>query len=308
MAAPGATPNYGAPLVPYLPSALGKVETVRGVRMCVLGLILDIVLGSFALLGSGAALLVVGADPLAMLGAMLPGAFDPAISGGPPSLLILGGAVIGLLITFVINFILALISTSEIYRGADEYGPEHGRNSRRGVVFMWVGTALSTTAAVLVAYLAIAGRTIFLPLAPREPIGFGGQITGTVFVPLLATVLWTGGVAAKAQMYRHMVRSLQPPQTRRWSDAASIVIPVLGGVGIAIVGFATLGLIALLQGPPGSGGAAEFTSLERLLVGGLFFPTGLAVAGYAVFLFIYQRTSQRLAEGLTAARAMVQPR
>src|SRR5207249_1682676 len=63
---------------------------------------------------------------------------------------ITGSAVCGLVIVFVINFIVSLMAVIRMHHGANEYGPQHAANARRGVLFKWIGTTLSTIAALLV--------------------------------------------------------------------------------------------------------------------------------------------------------------
>ncbi len=194
-----------------------------------------------------------------------------------PVAAVLGAAVCGLLIVFVINFIVSLMSVFKMHHGADEYGPEHSRNARLGVMYKWIGTGLSTTAAILVAYLVFGGLSAFF---------VPGQVPVAVYIPLLVTVIWTAGVSCKGQMYRHMVRALQPPETRRRSDIASLIIPVLGVVALGVVGYATARVVGLIQNPVGLD-PLRAIQLSQLLIGGVFLPPGLAVAGYVIFLTVY---------------------
>ena len=240
-----ANPVPAGPPVPYWPSVIVKPETVRGVGMYYVNLILDIIFGVFALVVGLSAVFVASAtDPISAIG----------ITAA------LGAASCGLIIVFVINFIMSLMSVLRMHHGSDEYGPEHAMNARRGVLFKWVGTSLSTLAAILVVYLLIAGSTAF---------AFGGPVPATVYVPLLITAFWTAGVTAKAQMYRFMVRSLQPPETRQWSDLASALIPALGIIGIAIVGYFTARVIDLISNP-GPVTAIEASRLSEIMIGGVF--------------------------------------
>ena len=269
-----ATPAAPGPPVPYWPSVVIKPETIRGVGTYYVNLILDIIFGAFALVvGVSAVFVAAVSDPVSAIGVTAA----------------LGAASCGLVIVFVINFIMSLMSVLRMHHGADEYGPEHAVNARRGVVFKWIGTGLSTMAAILVVYLVIAGSTAFI---------FGSGVSATVYIPLLITAFWTVGVSAKAQMYRFMVRSLQPPETRRWSDIASALIPALGIIGIFVVGYFTIRVIDLISNP-GSVTAQEATRLSQLMVGGVFLPPGFALLGYLIFLTIYGRTRERLSRGLS---------
>jgi len=276
MAAPMATP--AGPPIPFWPSVVIKPETVRGVQTYYANLILDILFGIFALVIGGSSLLVSTSDAASALA----------------SAAILAAASCGLVVVFVINFILSLMSVIRMHHGADEYGPEHATNARRGVMFKWIGTTLSTLAVILVVYLAVGGSSVF----------FGGRVSATLFVPLLVTIFWTAGVGAKGQMYRFMVRSLQPPQTRQLSDVASFLIPGLGMLGILTVGYATVRVLDLATNPS-IVTPEEASRLFSLLVGGIFLPPGLALVGYVVFLWIYGRTRSRLNEGLMHLYAAV---
>src|SRR3989475_242335 len=169
---------------------------------------------------------------------------------------ITGSAVCGLVIVFVINFIVSLMAVIRMHHGADEYGPQHAANARRGVLFKWVGTTLSTLAAILVVYLVLAGSSGFL---------FGGPAPTILYVPLLITIFWTAGVTSKGQMYRFMLRSLQPPETRRWSDIASILIPALGVIGIGVVGSVTARILQLLSNPSSATDPGESSRLFSFL-------------------------------------------
>jgi hypothetical protein len=267
-AAMGSTPS-----VPYWPTVVIKPETVRGVGTLFVNLILDIVFGLCALvLGVTALVVVASPDPTAAA------AFIATFAA----------ASCGLVIVFIINFTLSLMSVLRMHHGADEYGPEHAANARRGVTFKWIGASLSTLAAILVVGLVFFGSTAFF---------LAGGVPAIVYVPLLITVFWTAGVSAKAQMYRFMVRALQPPETRRWSDVASVVIPALGIVGISLVGYYTTRIVALLSAS-GSVTSQEAAQITQIMVGGVFLPPGLALIGYIVFLVVYGRTRDRLSHGL----------
>src|SRR2546427_9799273 len=175
-----------------------------------------------------------------------------------------------------------------MHHGADEYGPQHAANARRGVLFKWVGTTLSTLAAILVVYLVLAGSSGFL---------FGGPAPTILYVPLLITIFWTAGVTSKGQMYRFMLRSLQPPETRRWSDLASILIPVLGVIGIGVVGSVTARILQLLSDPSAATDQGESSRLFSFLVGGVFLPPGFALVGHGVVFWIVGKTKDRVAAG-----------
>jgi hypothetical protein len=250
--------------------------------MYYVNLILDIIFGAFAL--------VVGVSSVFIATASDAGAAIGIIAA-------VGAATCGLVIIFVINFIMSLMSVLRMHHGADEYGPEHARNTHRGWLFKWMGTTLSTAAVVLVAFLLIGGGGAFF---------LGGRVPSAVYVPLLITVFWTAGVGAKAQMYRYMVRSLQPPETRRWSDIASVLIPALGTIGLLIVGYYTARVITLLANPT-SVTIVEASRLSTIMISGVFLPPGLALVGYLVFLVIYGRTRERLSQGLAHLYAAVPP-
>ncbi len=277
-----AIPAPAGPPVPYWPTVVVKPETVRGVQTYYVNLILDIIFGVFALIIGLSSIVVATATDL-------PAAIAFAA--------VFGAAACGLIIVFVINFIVSLMSVLRMHHGADEYGPEHAVNARRGVVFKWIGTTLSTLAAILVVYLLIAGSAVFIG---------GSSVPATVYVPLLITVFWTAGVSSKAQMYRFMVRSLQPPETRRWSDLASILIPVLGIGGIVVVGYFTVRILTLAANPtamtPG-----EAAQLSQIVLGGVFLPPGFALIGYIIFLTVYGRTRDRLSQGLVQLYSSVPP-
>lgn len=270
------------PPVPYWPSVVVKPDTVRGVGLYYVNLILDVIFGAFALIiGLSAVFVAVAADPIAAI----------AVAAA------LSAATCGLVIVFIINFILSLMSVLRMHHGANEYGPEHARNARRGVMFKWIGTSLSTLAAILVVYLLVLGSSSLV---------FGTTLPPAVFVPLLITAFWTAGVTAKGQMYRHMVLSLQPPETRRWSDLASLVIPVLGAVGLVLVGYFTVRVIDVATNPSAVS-PQEASRLFQIMVGGVFLPPGFALIGYLLFLTVYGRTRDRLSQGLSHVYAAVPP-
>ena len=200
----------------------------------------------------------------------------------------------------MINFIVSLMSVFKMHHGAQEYGPEHARNARLGVVFKWTGTALSTLAAVLVVYLFLAGIST-LVVAPGQT-----SVPVAIFVPLLVTAFWTGGVSCKGQMYRYMVRSLQPPETRRRSTFASALIPVLGIAGVVVVGYVTVRVVDAIRNPAAID-PFEVARLSQTLLGGVFLPPGLALIGYVIFLSVYLKTSERLTAGLAQVHAAMAP-
>jgi hypothetical protein len=277
-----AVPAPSGPPVPYWPSIIIKPETVRGVGMYYVNLILDIIFGAFALVvGLSSIFIATASNPVAALGIIAA----------------LGAATCGLVIVFVINFIMSLMSVLRMHHGADEYGPEHARNTHRGWMFKWMGTTLSTAATILVVYLVIGGGGAFF---------FGGAVPSAVYIPLVITAFWTAGVGAKAQMYRYMVRSLQPPETRRWSDIASILIPALGTIGIVVVGYYTARVINLLANPTSVTGV-EASRLSSIMITGVFLPPGFALVGYLLFLVIYGRTRDRLSQGLAHLYRSVPP-
>jgi hypothetical protein len=277
-----AAPTPSAPPVPYWPSVVIKPDTIRGVGTLFVNLILDIIFSMCALaVGLSAVLVSASPDPIA----------------AASFIATLAAASCGLVLVFIINFILSLMSVIRMHHGADEYGPEHAANARRGVTFKWIGAGLSTTAAILVVGLVIFGTTtLFL----------AGGIPPTVYVPLLITIFWTAGVSAKAQMYRFMVRSLQPPETRRWSDIASAAIPALGIVGISLVGYYTARILGFFS-TSGVVTSQEAAQLTQIMVGGVFLPPGLALAGYVVFLVVYGRTRDRLTHGLATLYGSLPP-
>src|SRR3989442_4595921 len=126
-----------------------------------------------------------------------------------------------------------------------------------------------------------------------------------LYVPILITIFWTAGVSSKGQMYRFMLRSLQPPETRRWSDIASILIPVLGVIGIGVVGSVTARILQLLSNPSSATDPGESSRLFSYLVGGLFLPPRFALVGYVVFFLIVGKTKDRVSAGLAHLYAAV---
>lgn len=279
MTAPGA-PVAPVPM-PSLPHVVIKPETFAGIKTYKVNLVLDLVFSAFALTIALVAIFISVSDPF------------QAISFGS----LIAASACGLVIVFVINFIVSLLSVTKMHHGIAEYGPEHERHASRGVLFKWLGTAMSTAAAVLVAYLVFSGLAF---------VSLTGGIPATVYVPLLITVFWTAGVTFKGQMYRNMVRVLQPRETQRWSDVASLVIPILGILGIAAVGVATARIVAAFSNP-GSITPVEFTQLTQIIIGGIFLPPGLALFGYVLFLVVYSRTSDLLQRGLHEAYARMAP-
>lgn len=267
--------------MPYVPVVLIKPETVSGVRSYKANLVLDLVFSGFALTIALVALFYSTSTSIAAIG------FSA----------ILGAAACGLIIVFIINFIMSLMSVMKMHHGAKEYGPEHEAHARRGVLFKWLGTALSTAAAVLVVYLVLFGvGAIFT----------GSQQPTTLYIPLLITIFWTAGVTAKGQMYRSMVRALQPLDLSRISLVASLVIPSLGCLGIVAVGVATIRLQDAIVNPTLLS-PVESAQLVQVLFGGIFLPPGLALVGYAMFLHVYTKTSDRLAQGLAQVHGAMVP-
>ncbi|MGQ0797930.1 MAG: zinc-ribbon domain-containing protein [Methanobacteriota archaeon] len=267
--------------MPSFPQVIIKPETFAGIKTYKVNLVLDLVFSAFALTIALVAILISVSDPF------------QAIS----FVAIITASACGLVIVFVINFIVSLLSVTKMHHGIAEYGPEHERHASRGVLFKWLGTAMSTAAAVLVVYLLVSGLAF---------VSLTGQLPTTVYVPLLITVFWTTGVTFKGQMYRNMVRALQPPETRRWSDVASLVIPILGILGIVAVGVATARIVAAFSNPS-SLTPVEFTQLTQIILGGIFLPPGLALFGYILFLVVYNRTSDLLQRGLHEAYARMAP-
>jgi hypothetical protein len=276
MAAPAGYPYPPGPM-PYMPAVIVKPETVSGIRTYQISLVLDIVFGVFALLIGSAAVLVTASSP----------------SDAFSLISIIGASACGLVIVFVINFIVSLTAVMKMHHGADEYGADHARNATRGVLFKWLGTGLSTVATVLVVYLLISG-TFFMVS--------GGGVPMAAYIPLLVTVFWTLGVTCKGQMYRHMIRALQPAELRFRTDLASLLIPALGIVGIGVIGFVTIRLVTILQNP-GSFTSFEAAQMSQILIGGTFLPPGFALVGYVLLLMVYLRTSDRLSQGLAQVHA-----
>jgi len=280
-----AYPGYpGMVPVPSWPAVVIKPETISGIRSYQTNLILDLIFSTFALILGLTSFLLVASD------------FGTAIAVAA----LTGAASCGLVIVFVINFIVSLLSVTKMHHGADEYGPEHAKYARRGVLFKWLGTALSTIAAIMVVYMLIAFSGFFLFLGP-------GEVPAQVFIPLLVTGFWTAGVTCKGQMYRNMVRALQPAHTRGLTDMASYAIPILGLVGLGLVGVLTASVISLLSGPTGDPFA--FARLSQMLVGSVFLPAGFAIVGYAIFVIVYGQTAKQLQTGLQQLqeRFMAQP-
>src|SRR2546425_5147779 len=278
MACPTAAPT--GPPIPYWPSVVVKPDTVRGIQTYYVTLILDIIFGVFALIVGLSSILIVTSNSANAVAAAA----------------ITGSAVCGLVIVFVINFIVSLMAVIRMHHGADEYAPQPAANARRGVLFKWIGRTLSTLAAILVVSLVLAGSSGFL---------FGGAAPTILYVPLLITIFWTAGVTSKGQMYRFMLRSLQPPETRRWSDLASILIPVLGVIGIGVVGSVTARILQLLSDPSAATDQGESSRLFSFLVGGVFLPPGFALVGDVVFFWIVGKTKDRVSGGLAHLYAAV---
>jgi len=282
---PVAYPGYpGMAPVPSWPAVVIKPETLSGIRSYQTNLILDLIFSTFALILGLTSFLLVASD------------FGTAIA----AVALTGAASCGLVIVFVINFIVSLLSVTRMQHGADEYGPEHATYARRGVLFKWLGTTLSTIAAIMVVYMLLAFSGAFLLVGP-------GQVPAQVFIPLLITGFWTAGVTCKGQMYRNMVRALQPPHTRGLTDMASYAIPILGLVGLGLVGVLTASVISLLSNP-----ALDAFALARsleMLVGAVFLPAGFAIVGYAIFVIVYGQTVKQLQTGLQQLqeRLMAQP-
>lgn len=274
-------PLPGASPVPYLPAVLVNPETVQGVRTYKITLVLDIVFGGFALAIALPSLLIGTVD---LATAIVVGAT-------------LGAATCGLVIVFVINFIVSLSSVLKMHHGRNEYGLEHARNAGYGVIFKWLGTTMSVSAAVLVVYLLILGSSSFF---------FTGAVPPTVYVPVLITAFWTAGVSFKGQMYRYFVLGLQAPELRRRTDLASLLIPILGVAGLGIVGWLTIRVVEVFSGPlvvdP-----FEASRLFQMMLGAVFLPPGLAVIGYVILLLVYGKTSDRLMDGLNRLHASIAP-
>ena len=267
--------------MPYLPYVLIKPETYAGVKSYQVSLILDLIFSAFALTIALAVILVSAADPITASG----------------FLSVVGAAACGLVIVFVINFIVSLMSVMKMHHGSREYGAEHERYATRGVVFKWLGTTMSTAAAVLVVYLLLSGLLFAT---------FAGPVSSSVYIPLLITIFWTVGVTFKGQMYRNFVRALQPPEAARWSRTASLVIPVLGVLGVITVGAATARILGAF-GSPATITPVELFQLSQVLVGGVFLPPGLAIFGYILFYVVYSRTERRLTQGLYQTYQQITP-
>src|SRR5207245_6862477 len=87
------------PPVPYWPSVVVKPDTVSGVQTYYVNLILDIIFGGFALTVGIASILVTTTDPASAIAAAA----------------IIGSATCGLVIVFVIIFIVSLMSVIRIH-------------------------------------------------------------------------------------------------------------------------------------------------------------------------------------------------
>src|SRR3989441_5493615 len=105
MAVPSPAPT--GPPIPYWPSVVVKPDTVRGIQTYYVTLILDIIFGVFALIVGLSSILIVtsnSANPIAAPG-------------------ITACAGCGLVIIFVINFIVYLMAVIRRHHGADESVP-----------------------------------------------------------------------------------------------------------------------------------------------------------------------------------------
>src|SRR5213592_136002 len=98
MAVPAGTPYAPYPM-PYMPAVLVKPETVAGIRTYQIALVLDIVFAVFAMIIGLSAVLVNTADSESLLNLAA----------------ILGASVCGLIIVFVINFIVSLMSVMKMH-------------------------------------------------------------------------------------------------------------------------------------------------------------------------------------------------
>src|SRR5439155_8846138 len=92
----GAPPGYpmGPVPMPYMPAVIVKPETVSGIRTYQITLVLDIIFATFAMIIGLSAVLITTSDTA--------GAFSLAA--------LLGASVCGLVIVFVLNFIVSLMS------------------------------------------------------------------------------------------------------------------------------------------------------------------------------------------------------
>src|SRR5438128_6436249 len=106
-------------------------------------------------------------------------------------------------------------------------------------------------------------------------------------------------------MYRFMLRTLLLSKTRRWSDIASILIPVLGVIGIGVVGSVTARILQLLSDPSAATDPGEPSRLFSFLVGGVFLPPGFALVGYVVFFWIVGQAKDRVSAVLAHLYAAV---
>src|SRR5437879_621511 len=129
---------YGGPVpMPYMPAVIVKPEPGSGIRTYQITLVLDIFFATFAMIIGLSAILIVTSDTA--------GAFSLAA--------LLGASVCGLVIVFVLNFIVSLMSVLKMHHGADEYGPEHAKNATRGGVFKWLRTGPSARVTVPAGHL-----------------------------------------------------------------------------------------------------------------------------------------------------------
>src|SRR5438445_6619948 len=113
MSVPSPAPT--GPPIPYWPSVVVKPDTVRGIQTYYVTLILDIIFGVFALIVGLSSILIVTSNSANAIAAAA----------------ITGSAVCGLVIVFVINFIVSLMSVIRVLIGADEYWAKHAEKARR---------------------------------------------------------------------------------------------------------------------------------------------------------------------------------
>src|SRR2546427_12520317 len=119
--APMGYPYGGAVPMPYMPAVIVKPETVSGIRTYQITLVLDIIFATFAMIIGLSAVLITTSD-----------------TAGPFSLAaLLGASVRGLVIVFVLNLIVALMSGLKMHHGADACGPEHATHAPRGRAVQW---------------------------------------------------------------------------------------------------------------------------------------------------------------------------
>src|SRR5437879_12154125 len=111
-------PRHALAVLPFpdWTSVVGKPYTVRGIQTYYVTLILDMIFGVFALIVGLSSILITVTDPASAIAAAA----------------ITGSAACGLVIVFVINFIVSLMAVIRMHHGADEYGPERAVNARRG--------------------------------------------------------------------------------------------------------------------------------------------------------------------------------